>query len=40
MLIAIQHSKRDATKNDTQCAIFAHVMNELKHADGHNISTT
>ena len=20
------------TKNDTECAIYAHVMNELKHA--------
>ena len=34
MLLAIQHSKRDATKIDTECAMLAHVTNELKHANG------
>ena len=29
--LRIQHSKLDATKIDTESAIFAHVMNELKH---------
>ena len=30
---AIQHSKLDAAKIDTECAIFANVMNEFKHAN-------
>ena len=34
MILQIQHSKLDATKIDTESAIFAHVMNELKHANG------
>ena len=34
MIIQIQHSKLDATKIDTESAIFAHVVNELKHTNG------
>ena len=33
MLLAIQHSKLDATKFATKCAIFAHVMTDLKQMD-------
>ena len=31
---AIQHRKLGATKVDTERAIFAYVMNELKHSNG------
>ena len=34
MILRIQHSKLDATKINTENAIFGHVMNELKHANG------
>ena len=34
MILQIQHSKLDATKIDTESAIFAHVMNELRHTNG------
>ena len=34
MLLAIKHIKLDATKIDTECAIFAHVTNELKLSKG------
>ena len=33
MILAIQHSKLDSAKIDTECAIFANVMNEFKHAN-------
>ena len=33
MILAIQHSKLDAAKIYTECAIFANVMNEFKHAN-------
>ena len=33
MILQIQLSKVDATKIDTESAIFTHVMNELKHAN-------
>ena len=34
MILQIQHSKLDVTKIDTESAIFAHVMNELKQTNG------
>ena len=34
MILQIQHSKLDATKIDTESAIFVHVMNELRHTNG------
>ena len=34
MILQIQHSKLNATKIDTESAIFAHVINELKQANG------
>ena len=34
MISPIQRSKLDATKIDTKSAIFAHIMNKLKHANG------
>ena len=33
MILQIQHSKLDATKIDTESAIFAHIINELKHTN-------
>ena len=33
MILKIQHIKLDATEIDTDSAIFAHVINELKHAN-------
>ena len=34
MISPIQRSKLDATKIDTKSAIFAYIMNKLKHANG------
>ena len=34
MILQIQHSKLDATKIDTESAIFTHVMNELIDTNG------
>ena len=34
IILQIQHSKLDATKIDTESAIFAHVTDELKYANG------
>ena len=34
MSLPVQHSKRNATKRDTESAIFAHVMNELIDTNG------
>ena len=34
MILPIQHSKLNASKIGSESAIFAHIMNELKHTNG------